>query len=217
MGLGASQMRIAGQYFRSIAFYTLVATWTSLPVDLHGQIDCIRLDDHQSPTSFSSAWNQYSPTRFEVADGGLGEVQLRFDDSQAGVVIVFDATEGERFVRLSEGVMSSRVDQSDGVAFTAWFKLGPTWHRTGPHMGRGVLSRSTEKHDAADQYRLEFGRMISEKSSFTSYQPAALYFSAGLLTQVAAIVNDGIGQDVSAISHGRACGYAGIIPDQPGQ
>jgi hypothetical protein len=208
-------MRLADSHGPLVASCVSLALWASLPADLHGQIDCIRLDDHQSPTSFKSAWNQYSPTRFEVADGGLGKVQLRFDDAQAGVTIVLDAGEAEQFVNLSERVMAGTADQGAEIAFTAWFKLGPTWHRTGAHMGRGVLSHSTGPR--GDHYQLEFHRLISETSNYTTYLPGTLHFSAGLLTQVTAVINDGVGTDSSTASRGRNCGYAGIIPDQTGR
>ena len=195
-----------------VALYMSVAIWASLPASLHAQIGCIRLDDHRSPTSYSSAWGEHSPTRFEISDGGLGKVELSFDDSQTGVTIILDALEAHQFVDQSRKVMSNPPGESTEIGFTAWFKLGPAWHRTGLHMGRGVLSRSADTTQQAGQFTLEFHRLISETSSYTTYLPSTLYFNEELLTQVADVVGDGL----AGSANGRACGYAGMTPDRPG-
>lgn len=198
---------------RLLGFYSTIAFWAALPTIAYGQIgDCIRLDDHQSPSSYSAAWNQYSPTRFEVADGGLRKIQFRFDDSQAELTIVLDAEEAESFVRAAQELATAPTGTSSELGFTAWFKLGPTWHGTGQHKGRGVLARLSDPDDDMGRgFALEFHRLISEQSSFTTYLPASLYFSDDLLAQVSDVVDDGLVGNGTG-SQGRACGYAGIIP-----
>lgn len=185
-----------------------IAVLTVAPAVVSAATDCVRLDDHLSPTRFSSAWGQFLPTHFEVAQGSLGETHLRFDDGSGRVVMVFDHEFTGQFIELVDGLVAPETAVEGGnLTFSAWFEMGPRWHFTGSYLAHARLVRSAGVDGGGNAFDLEFQRLVSEESPYTSYHPATLHFTHELLSSVASFVAQGAA-GLRSGDRDQNCGFA---------
>ena len=166
-----------------------IAALTVAPAVVSAMSDCLRLDDRLSPTRLNAAWGQYLPTHFEVAQGSLGETHLRFDDGSGRIVMVFDDELPGQLIDLINGLSAPEKDAKGvDLTFSAWFEMGPKWHFTGPYLAHARLARAADIDGSGNTFELEFQRLVSEESPYTSYHPSTLHFSKALLASVAGFV-----------------------------